>query len=358
MANEQIPIVLRHKPSGSLFANEALKLSGIELLRAMLERRLPDPPLTRLTGLRMTDVGLGLATMAMPASPWWQSGVGMFLQGTVAFLADGPLGSAGMTAAGLGVGVTTSELALDFLRPATIRSATLIGRGHLIHSSRSQGLSEVFIEDGRGRMLAHGTSRGILFPMDAASLPEPPELRPGDGIEPHTLEVEGDVLGAEYWNTRSGMNINADFLAGTFVPPVCRFTGLQTIEFGEGYVSATMPASAWFANGFGTIYGGAQALLADFALNSAVLTTVPAATSFSPLDLKINFLRPVLPDVGLLTANATVTHRGRTIAVVSCEILNAAGKQVAVAGETILILPGRSWDRPVSVADEVSAAAG
>jgi hypothetical protein len=43
--------------------------------------------------------------------------------------------------------------------------------------------------------------------------------------------------------------------------------------------------------------------------------------------------------------------------VVGCEILNGAGKQVAVATETILILPGRSWDRPVYVADEVSAAA-
>jgi uncharacterized protein (TIGR00369 family) len=358
MADEQIPIVLKYQPNGTIFAREALQLSGIEVLRGMLERRLPDPPLTRLTGLRMTDVGLGLATMAMPASPWWQSGVGLFLAGTLAFLADGPLGGAVMTAAGLGIGMTTSELALDFLRPATIRSGTVIGRGHLIHSSRSQGLSEVFVEDGRGRMLAHGTSRGILFPLDEGSLPRPPaDLEPGDGLEPYNLEVDGHVLGADYWNTRTGLDINKDAVDGVFVPPICRFTGMRTTEYSDGQAAATMPASAWYANGYGVIYGGALALLADYALNCAVLTTLPAATSFSPLDLKINFLRPVLPDGGLLTARATVNHRGRSIAVVNCEILNAGGKQVAVAGETILILPERSWERPVYVADEVLAGA-
>src|SRR3979411_654542 len=104
MAREQVPIILRQKPTGTIFAKEALQLSGIEVLRAMLEARLPAPPITRLTGIRMTDVGLGLATMAMPASPWWQSGVGLFLAGTLAFLADGPLGGAVMTAAGRGIG--------------------------------------------------------------------------------------------------------------------------------------------------------------------------------------------------------------------------------------------------------------
>jgi uncharacterized protein (TIGR00369 family) len=358
MASAQTPVILRQKPTGTIFASQALELSGLEVLRAMLERRLPDPPITRLTGLRMTDVGLGLATMAMPASPWWQSGVGLFLAGTLAFLADGPLGGAVMTGAGPGIGMTTSELALDFLRPATIRSGTLIGRGHLIHSSRSQGLSEVFLEDGRGRMLGHGTSRGILFPMDRRSLPEPPkDLEEGDGPEPYKLEVEGDVFGADYWNTKTGMEINKDAVAGYFMPPICQFVGMRSTEFDEGRAVATIPASAWFTNGYGVMYGGALALLADYALNCAILTTIPAATSFSPLDLKLNFLRPVFPDGGLLTARATVTHRGRSIAVASCEILNQAGKQVALAGETILILPGRSWDRPVYVADEVLAGA-
>jgi uncharacterized protein (TIGR00369 family) len=71
------------------------------------------------------------------------------------------------------------------------------------------------------------------------------------------------------------------------------------------------------------------------------------------LDLKVNFLRPVTPDGATLTANATVTHRGRSIAVVASEVLNYQGKKVALATETILILPGRPWERPIYVVDEV-----
>ncbi|MGH2783876.1 MAG: PaaI family thioesterase, partial [Actinomycetota bacterium] len=56
----------------------------------------------------------------------------------------------------------------------------------------------------------------------------------------------------------------------------------------------------------------------------------------------------------VLTARADVVHHGRSMAVVHIEILNPEGKQVAIATESVLILPGRPWDRPVHVADEVS----
>jgi uncharacterized protein (TIGR00369 family) len=113
-----------------------------------------------------------------------------------------------------------------------------------------------------------------------------------------------------------------------------------------------MPASPWFSNAFGTVFGGAISLLLDFAVNFACMTTVPAATAFAPLDLKVNFLRPVIPDGSELTASATITHRGRNVAVVAGEVTAANGKRVAVGNETILILPDRPWDRPVYVVDE------
>ena len=61
-------------------------MSGLDLLRASVEGRLPDPPVTRLTGLRLSEVGLGMASAWMPASLWWQSGAGVFLAGTTASL--------------------------------------------------------------------------------------------------------------------------------------------------------------------------------------------------------------------------------------------------------------------------------
>jgi hypothetical protein len=77
-----IPLTVREAPQGATWGAEVLQLPGLELLRASLDRRLPDPPVTKLTGLRLSEVGLGMASAWMPASPWWQSAAEVFLAGT------------------------------------------------------------------------------------------------------------------------------------------------------------------------------------------------------------------------------------------------------------------------------------
>src|SRR5260370_14508868 len=82
-------------------------------------------------------------------------------------------------------------------------------------------------------------------------------------------------------------------------------------------------------------------MLADAALSCAVMTTSPAGSSFAPLDLKVNYLRPVLPDGSLMSARATVVHRGRSMAVATAEITNGEGKRIALASSSNMLLPSR-----------------
>ncbi len=125
--------------------------------------------------------------------------------------------------------------------------------------------------------------------------------------------------------------------------PVCVYLGLRIHDVAEGTVTITMPASLWFCTGFGTFYGGALTAFADATINTAVMTTLPAGTSFGTLDLKVNFLRPVTPDGRDLVARATVEQRGRTIAVTTCRIDDADGKRVAMATGSAMISPDRPW---------------
>jgi hypothetical protein len=74
VADLGVAIPLREPAGGALWGSEVNGLSGVEMLRAFVEHRLPDPPVTRLAGLRPSEVGLGSASASMPASPWWQSG--------------------------------------------------------------------------------------------------------------------------------------------------------------------------------------------------------------------------------------------------------------------------------------------
>jgi uncharacterized protein (TIGR00369 family) len=336
---------------GSFFPPELARAGGVELLRSMMERRAPDPPLTRLTDLRVTEVGLDTASMAMPATPWWQSAAdGVFLAGALAFVADGPLGSAIMTAAPPGFGMASAGMALDFVRPATTSSAVIMGRARLLHSTRTQGISELSLEDGHGRLLAHGTSRGMI--LELGRWPEPPPAPAADGTpDPFLRPAVGDVLDQAYWDTHSGMEFARGFVAGEHLPPVCHLTGLAWTACEDGTATCTLPRSPWLCNGFGILYGGAMALLADFAQNSALLTTLPMRTAYAPLDFKVSFLRPVLPDPSVLTAHARVVHAGRTIALTTCELVDDAGRRVALADETMVLLPGRPWSRSLPVGE-------
>jgi uncharacterized protein (TIGR00369 family) len=355
-----IPLTVREAPQGATWGAEVLQLPGLELLRASLDRRLPDPPVTKLTGLRLSEVGLGMASAWMPASPWWQSAAEVFLAGTTAFVANLALGSSVLTSAPAGMGVTTTELSVSFLRTATVRSQTIIGRGRVIQATRSLGLAEATLEDARGRLLGHSSSRSVLYRADpeilaARRLPEAPA---SDLAEPYLREVEGEVYGQEYWDTTPGLTVMQQLVDGTFLPPCFRLLGVRGVEAREGVMTMSMAASGWLCNGFGVVYTGAVAYLADAAITLAVGTTVPAATAFTPIDLKLYFLRPVLPADGELIARATVAHRGRTIAVVNCQITGPDGALIAQAAGSVLIVPGRHWERPVQVADEITAESG
>lgn len=358
VADVAVASPLREPVRGAPWGPEIRRLSGLEMLRAFVEHRLPDPPVTRLTGLRPSEAGLGSASASMPASPWWQSGAGVFLAGTLAFLADTPLGAAVVTSAPAGWGMTTSELSINFLRTPTIRCGTLIGRGRLIHATRSLGLSEAIIEDGRGRLLGHATSRCVLFelPDQAPAAPQPADGGNPDAPDPYLRPVEGDVRGRDFWNSLSGREIMDQVATGDFVPPCYLLMGLRGVETGDGVATLAMARSPWLCNAFGAIYGGAIAYFADATMIVAAGSLVPAGTAFNTIDLKVNFLRPVLPGPDELQARATVVHRGRTISLVNCDILDTKGKLAAHATASFLMLPGRFWEHPVHVGDELQQA--
>ncbi|HEY7851241.1 MAG TPA: PaaI family thioesterase, partial [Ktedonobacterales bacterium] len=60
--------------------------------------------------------------------------------------------------------------------------------------------------------------------------------------------------------------------------------------------------------------------------------------TFTTLELKINFLRPVWR--GHLRAVAQVKRRGRTVGLVTCDILDERGESVAYLTSTCMTLRG------------------
>jgi uncharacterized protein (TIGR00369 family) len=324
-------------------------LSGVDQLRLFIDRKLPAPPLTHLSGLVVEQAAEGTSTWSIPASAWWQTAAGVFAGGTLGFVADAALAGAVFTTLPRSIGLLSSDLSINFLEPAGPASERLVATGTVIHIGRRQGLSEARVHDARGTLLAHATSRCVLQPLPFDP-PEPPETFPEvqplafDTPDPYLRPVEGDVVPQAVWDEMSGLDLVHLWRKGERpVSPNCSLLGLRFVDVAEGTVTLAMPASLWFCTGFGTFYGGALVAFADTAINSALTTTLPAGTSFGTLDLKVNFLRPVTPDGRELVARASVEQRGRTIAVTTCRLDDTDGKRVAMATGSAMISPGRPW---------------
>jgi len=321
-------------------------LPGLEQMRALLDGRAPAPPINHLFGLQPTEAGPGKVTFAMPASPWLLSPQGAITVGTLAILADGPLGCTVWTALPPGTAYTTSELSLRVVRPARV-GTLLTARGRLLHAGSKLGLSEVVLEDDAGRLIAHGSSLCLVFPPQPLPAPPPqpqPPRRPERATpDPYLRPVAGEVIPQEIWDKKGGLEVLQALLAGELpAPPLHHLTGLRLVAATPGAASLALPASEWLCPPSGKLEGGVIAMLADAALSAAMVTVTPPGTAVASIDLKVDFLRPGLADGRELVARGTVAHSGRTIVVAHAEVVNADGKRVALATGSALLLPGRT----------------
>jgi uncharacterized protein (TIGR00369 family) len=338
-----------HEPvRGGRFPPELFGLPGIEQLRLLSSGRVAPPPIGYLTGMRPTEVGAGSATFTMPITPWLRTPQGPVIGGVIAILADGPLGSAIQTILPPATPYTTSELSINMVRPVP-KSGQLYARGRLVHGGRLLGLSEVYVTDDLGRLIAHGTSRCFVLP--ALDVPPPPAELPDVPAEdetwtpPYLRPALGEVLGQEIWDARSGLEVLRGQVAGELpAPPLHHLLGMLPTSAEEGRCTFSMPTSGWITSPSGLVEGGVTACLIDVAIGGALQTTIPSGTALAPTDLRVQFIRPVPPDAGVITATAQVVHRGRGMAIARAEITNQDGKLLALGNGSAVVLPGRRAD--------------
>jgi uncharacterized protein (TIGR00369 family) len=121
-------------------------------------------------------------------------------------------------------------------------------------------------------------------------------------------------------------------------PPISELIGFEVSEASEGRVVVVLEAGTRHFNPMGTVHGGILCDIADAAMGIAFATTLAPGESFTTVELKINFLRPVRQ--AQLRAQGRVVQRGRTIGYVECEITDENGKLVAKSNSTCLVLRG------------------
>jgi uncharacterized protein (TIGR00369 family) len=134
--------------------------------------------------------------------------------------------------------------------------------------------------------------------------------------------------------------LKADFRtrAKTNDVAVARLIGFEAKEIADGRAIVTLAAGPQHANPMGTLHGGILCDIADAAMGMAFASTLAPEETFTTVELKINFFRPVWE--ANLKAEGKVVRRGRSLGYVECEITDESGQLIAKASSTCMALRG------------------
>ncbi|KRE08624.1 hypothetical protein ASE61_03365 [Bosea sp. Root670] len=157
-------------------------------------------------------------------------------------------------------------------------------------------------------------------------------------MEIDTMRAVG-VVSREELVAGDGLSFLRGIIAGTNpAPPFADAMDFELVEADEGRVVFTGQPSARFFNPLGTIHGGWTATILDSAMACAAHATLKPGEGYTTLEMKLNYVRPVMPDSGKVRCEGRLIHRGGTVITTEGKLVDARGKLLAHGTETCLIL--------------------
>ncbi|HEY8491426.1 MAG TPA: PaaI family thioesterase [Dehalococcoidia bacterium] len=135
--------------------------------------------------------------------------------------------------------------------------------------------------------------------------------------------------------------------------PVAELVGFRLTAVEPGRALMVLDAGTRHATLLGTVHGGIIGALADAAMAMAYASTLGEGETFTTLEFKINFLRPVWQ--ARLTAEGRLVQGGRTVGLTECAIRDDRGRLVAQATGTCMTLRG---DQAAGRRPQISAGSG
>ena len=127
--------------------------------------------------------------------------------------------------------------------------------------------------------------------------------------------------------------------------PIMATMNFKLVEVDKGRAVFAMTPAEYHYNPIGVVHGGVAATLLDSAMGCAINASLPAGTAYTPLEIKVHYLRPLTMTTGPVRAEGKVVHLGRRMAVAEGRITDASGKLYATASTTCLVMTGNATTR-------------
>ena len=137
--------------------------SGLETLQAMSSGELPPPPVMQLIDIAGFSAVEGSVTVLLDPQEFHYNPLGTVHGGVISTLLDTAAGCSVHSTLPVGVGYTSLDLSVKFLRPVTLASGRLTCTGTVLQRGRRTALAEARLTDAQGRLTAHATSSCMIF---------------------------------------------------------------------------------------------------------------------------------------------------------------------------------------------------
>ena len=142
---------------------EIAGMTGRETMQALIDGKLPAPPIAQTLTFWLVEVGDGYAVFEGDTGPHLLNPLGGVHGGWALTLIDSAAGCAGHTLLPPGVGYASLETKANFTRPIKHDTGRVRAEGRVISRGRQIMTAEARILDSDGRVLAHGTSTMMVL---------------------------------------------------------------------------------------------------------------------------------------------------------------------------------------------------
>lgn len=143
--------------------DDLARMNGLEVMQAICAGELPPPSIAVLLGMHPVEVGDGFATFELSPDERMMNPLGSIHGGIAATILDSCMGCAVHTTLAPGLGYTTAQLNLHYLRAMQPGMGPVRATGTVIHRGRKQSTAEGKLYDADGRLIAHGTTTCLIL---------------------------------------------------------------------------------------------------------------------------------------------------------------------------------------------------
>lgn len=140
-------------------------LDGLDLFKGLLEGRYPAPPINKILGSSLLEVEAGRVLFGYTPVFDHYNPLGSVHGGIAATLLDSVMGCCIHTMLKAGSGYTTVEIKVNYVRAMTDKTGPVRAEGKVINVGSRIATSEGRLTDASGKLLAHGTTTCLIFPI-------------------------------------------------------------------------------------------------------------------------------------------------------------------------------------------------